>query len=83
MALKSYPTSMTGKINFDEKQPLGSGYFSTVFHGIYESEPVAVKKFNVGSVNITLNRKISFEPSTLDHENVLKILTVEQDGDFR
>ena len=76
-----YPP-LSGKIKFDRKKLLGKGGFADVYEGTYEEKPVAVKRILVTNLNISLEREINLQPR-LQHENVLKILTVEQDDDFR
>ena len=77
-----YPKPFSGKITFDRKKLLGQGGFAAVYEGTYESDRVAVKRIPVYFLNTTLERGIGLQP-TLNHENVLKILAIEEDEDFR
>lgn len=74
--------SFSGRINIDRKKLIGNGNFATVYAGIYGEQPIAVKRILVENVSIYQERDLKLQ-STLDHENVLKVLTVEQDTDFR
>ncbi len=68
------------EIEFDKNKVLGIGN-AVVFEGFYNGLPVAVKR-----ITVELLPKEDREVITqvrLDHENVLKILAVEQDADFR
>ncbi|XP_046633952.1 serine/threonine-protein kinase/endoribonuclease IRE1-like isoform X2 [Daphnia pulicaria] len=70
------------QIQFDRKKVLGEGNSSVVYKGSYENQNVAVKR-------IVLNPSINGDDENfearmkLDHENVLKLLAVEEDRDFR
>lgn len=77
-----YPPRFSGKIQFDRSKLLGKGGFSIVYQGTYFIKPVAVKRISVEYLNNSLEREINLHP-TLNHENILKILLVEQDDDFR
>ena len=68
-------------IEYSKQNLLGKGTFGAVYLGVYNGEKVAVKK-------ILLNRSENEEREVdlqkiLNHKNVLKILKVEEDEDFR
>ncbi|XP_046460945.1 CBL-interacting serine/threonine-protein kinase 20-like [Daphnia pulex] len=68
-------------IQYSKEDVLGRGTYGDVFLGIFNKEQVAVKK-------ILLNRSEKEEREVdlqkiLDHENILKILQVVEDDDFR
>ena len=75
-----YPKPFSNKIQYERKDVLGEGN-SIVYRGTYEDEEVAVKRIVLGP---SLNEDREFKAKLkLNHQNVLKILTVEQDADFR
>ncbi len=60
---------------------LGEGSFGVVFEGVWEGIPVAIKKIPKSDA-----KGIEQEGNTLkkcDHENVIKLLHVEEDKDFK
>jgi serine/threonine protein kinase len=68
-------------VEYSKENLLGRGTYSDVYHGIFNTKQVAVKK-------ILLNRSEKEEREVdlhkiLDHENILKILQVVEDDDFR
>jgi serine/threonine protein kinase len=68
-------------IQYSKEDVLGRGTYGDVYLGIFNKEKVAVKK-------ILLNRSEKEEREVdlqkiLDHENILKILQVVEDDDFR
>jgi serine/threonine protein kinase len=68
-------------IQYSKEDVLGRGTYGDVYLGILNKEKVAVKK-------ILLNRSEKEEREVdlqkiLDHENILKILQVVEDDDFR
>ena len=76
----TYPKPFSGKIKYDRNDVLGEGN-STVYRGTYKSKDVAVKRI-VLQPSTSADREFTTQ-TKLDHQNVLKILTVEQDPDFR
>lgn len=72
--------AFSGKIDCT-KSILGKGGFGTVYRGRYEDCDVAVKRIQLDSFEGD-DREIRIQ-NGLDHENVLKILTVEDNDDFR
>lgn len=75
-----YPKPFSNKIQYNRKDVLGEGN-SIVYHGTYEDKEVAVKRI---VLRPSLNEEREFKAQLkLNHQNVLKIITVEQDADFR
>ncbi len=75
-----YPKPFSNKIQYQRKDVLGEGN-SIVYRGTYEDEEVAVKRI---VLRPSLNEDREFKAQLkLNHQNVLKILIVEQDDDFR
>lgn len=70
----------SGKIECS-KHILGRGGYGTVYRGRYEGCDVAVKRIQLDSFE-NEDREIKLQ-NGLDHDNVLKILTVEDNEDFR
>jgi hypothetical protein len=68
-------------IKYSRENPLGQGTYGSVYLGIYNDQLVAVKR-----IELKQSKKEEREADlqqNLDHENVLKILKVEKDDDFR
>jgi hypothetical protein len=75
-----YPKPFSNKIKYERKDVIGEG-ISIVYRGTYEDNKVAVKRI---VLRPSLNEDREFKAQLkLNHQNVLKILTVEQDADFR
>lgn len=75
-----------GKLSYTRSQILGRGGFGTVFHGFIEGQPIAVKRIELlpSTNQENTNDFHEFElQMALEHDNVLAILTWEQDEDFR
>lgn len=77
-----YPLPISGEISYDRRMLLGKSPVFKVYKGNYKGEPVAVKRSKVEFAFRKFNREMELLPK-LNHENVVKILTVEQDYDFR
>ena len=70
------------KVECDSRQILGRGLYGTVFRGIYEERPVAVKRIQV----IDLEDANLREEETLRkirHPNVIRLFHVEEDNVFK
>ncbi|KAI9561484.1 hypothetical protein GHT06_012442 [Daphnia sinensis] len=76
-----FPKPWSGNIEVNKGDVLGKGGFGIVYRGTYNGETIAVKKIMLENVD-KHNREVTLQIQ-LDHENVLKILTVEQSDDFR
>jgi hypothetical protein len=75
-----YPIPFSQKIQYEKKDVLGEGN-SIVYRGTYEDNEVAVKRI---VLRPSQNEDREFKAQLkLNHQNILKILTVEQDADFR
>ena len=74
----------SGKIKYDRNDVLGVAN-AIVYRGTYKSKKIAVKRIQLPPSSIadpTEDREIAIQIK-LDHRNVLKILRVEHDEDFR
>ena len=69
-------------VKIDESKELGRGGFGTVFLGTFEGNNVAVKKIPVGVLDNEndLQREVELHKQ-LDHQNVLKLLHVDEEKD--
>jgi hypothetical protein len=75
-----YPKPFSNKIQYERKNVIGEGN-SIVYRGTYEDNEVAIKRI---VLRPSLNEDREFNAQLkLTHQNILKILTVEQDADFR
>lgn len=71
---------------FDRKSVLGKGAFAIVFKGKFRGQDVAVKRIQNEDVvdlsSVEMNREISLMKE-MDHPNVVKLLHVVQDDNFK
>ena len=69
-------------VKIDESKELGRGGFGIVFLGSFEGNQVAVKRIPVGVFEneTDLQREIELHKQ-LDHQNVLKLLHVDEEKD--
>ena len=77
----NYPKPFSGDIKFERRNVLGASN-STVYRGTFEEKTVAVKRILKSQSSLTEDREITAQIN-LDHQNVVKMLTAEQDDDFR
>ena len=80
-ALCASSKRIQNKIQFNRKIVLGIGN-SVVFQGKYQGQKIAVKRILLNPSNTEDDENLKTH-TKLDHENVLKILIVEDDLDFR
>lgn len=69
------------QISYDRNEILGTGGFGTVFLGSYNGKQVAVKRIELQRLD-PKDREVTLQKQ-LNHENVMAILAVEHDVDFR
>ncbi len=70
---------MAAILQFDRNALLGKGGHSNVFRGTFNGRKVAVKRVDLLKISGD-NEEIL---QKLDHENVVKLLHVERDKDFK
>lgn len=71
------------KITFYKAKKIGSGAFSDVYDGTFEGQPVAVKRvFKIERNSLVTDREAE-ALKKLKHPNVVKLLYVVQDDDFK
>jgi hypothetical protein len=69
-------------VKVDDKKVLGSGTYGNVYPGTFEGNHVAVKEFKHSDYAIKKEQKREMEEQLrMDHENVLKLLHVEDSRD--
>ena len=61
--------------------PLGSGGYSYVLPGTYKDQIVAVKRIQL--LDATEDNEVKVMQQILDHPNIVKLLHVENNDDFR
>ncbi len=74
-----YESVGTSGISYARACKLGEGGFAIVYLGSFNGRQVAVKKIQIERIE---DREVKLQRS-LEHENVLKLLEVEEDKDFR
>ncbi|XP_046460943.1 CBL-interacting protein kinase 26-like isoform X3 [Daphnia pulex] len=67
--------------SYQKKDVLGKGNFGIVFLGSHKSKQVAVKRLELHRLDPE-DREVNLQMK-LEHENVLKILSVDEDDDYR
>ena len=78
-----YPKPFSGEIKFERENVLGASN-SSVYRGTFDGKTVAVKrilKSNKSSLT-EVDREIAAQIH-LNHQNVVKMMTAEEDDDFR
>jgi hypothetical protein len=65
----------------NKKKPLGSGGYSHVLPGTYKDQNVAVKRIQL--LDATEDNEVKVMQQILDHPNIVKLLHVENNDDFR
>lgn len=75
----TYPKPFSGKIIYDRSNMIEKGAFGMVFLGSYDNKKVCIKRISTERV-----QKKSFVDLkiNLDHENIVKLHTVEYNDDF-
>ncbi len=70
-------------LKFEREKLLGKGGFGVVFEGNWNGNPVAVKRINLTDVDLKDLEKEETAMKPLDHPNVIRLLHVQSDQDFR
>ena len=71
-----------GKLRYDPYYVIGRGrYGPTVFSGILEDRPVAVKRVPINDVTLR-QLEITKEAAKDDHPNILRLICTEINADF-
>ena len=75
-----YPKAFSGRIKWNRSNVIQKGAFGLVFLGDYDDKIARVKR--IAEHRVQQERNIDLQVS-LKHENIVKLLTVEYDEDFR
>lgn len=78
MLRKSFQTHC-GSVRYSPKDKLGQGAFASVFAGSYKGEKAAVKIIPISKIPMC-KHEVALQ-TKLEHENVLKLLAVIDEGD--
>ena len=75
-------------MNYDRKIPLGDGQYGYVFLGTFSGQKVAVKRILKGvdpedEDEAVRTREETAMKKLMEHENVLKLIHVEEDDNFK
>ena len=77
-----YPKPFSREIKFERENVLGASN-SPVYRGTFDGKTVAVKRIlKSNESSLTEDREIAAQ-IRLNHQNVVKMITAEEDDDFR
>lgn len=79
--MESYIKVGNTEISYSKKELLGNCAYGQVFRGFFTGESVAVKRIEL-KVSEKEDREVNLQIG-LDHSNVLAILNVTEDDNFR
>ena len=77
-----YPTPLSKKIKFERGNVLGASN-SSVYRGTFDGQTVAVKRIERRYPPFPGEDREIAAQIHLNHRNVIKMITAEQDDDFR
>ncbi|XP_045031222.1 serine/threonine-protein kinase/endoribonuclease ire-1 [Daphnia magna] len=70
-------------MDYKEEDVLGKGGFACVYGGTFKGEKVAYKKIDKWTLDDIAQEREEYTMQNLDHPNVLKLLDVQQDQNFK
>ena len=70
-------------MTFERSRILGRGTFACVFFGTLNEIPVAVKRIQLHDLEESFKKWEETAMKQLNHENVVKLLHVEENEDFK
>ncbi len=70
-------------MTFERTKILGRGTFACVFYGTLDGVPVAVKRIQLHDLEESIQHREETAMRQLDHPNVLKLLHVQENEDFK
>jgi hypothetical protein len=70
-------------MTFERDKILGRGTFACVFYGTLNGKPVAVKRIQLHDLEEFIPNWEEIAMKQLDHKNVVKLLHVEENEDFK
>ena len=68
-------------IQFNEMVILGTGFQSVVFAGSYDKQNAAIKRVSKSTELLTRREEEALR--TFNHENILKLIDVDEDPNFK
>lgn len=75
--------TLKNRLRISRDELLGDGRTAKVFKGEFDNQKVAVKRIQLVDANKFFDREVEGMNNMNDHDNVLKLLAVDQDDDFK
>ena len=75
-------SSLVNKLTIDRAKILGTGKYGIVYEGVWGENQVAIKRIPIDNVATSNEREVN-ALKKFDHENVIKLLHVEEGKDFK
>ena len=69
------------RVQFNETVILGTGFQSVVFAGSYDNQKAAIKRVSKSTELMTRREEGALR--TFNHENILKLIDVDEDPNFK
>lgn len=74
--------TLKNRLRISRNELLGDGRTAKVFKGEFDNQKVAVKRIQLVDANKFFDREVK-GMANMNHRNVLKLLAVDQDDDFK
>ncbi|XP_045036468.1 serine/threonine-protein kinase/endoribonuclease ire-1-like [Daphnia magna] len=76
-------TSKNRHMDYNRNKVLGTGFSACVFRGTFKEEEVAYKRIDKSKLDDIAQGREEYTMKNLNHPNVLKLLDVQNDNDFK